>query len=372
MISREIRRTDWTHDLLGVSSAIRHYYGLACPYPENETVRKWLDAHHFRCVITFLIDAMGAELIRKYVSEDAFVSRYMAEAVPSVYPPTTTAATTAFLTGKSPKESGWLGWHQYFSEIDDDIILFLGRSQYGDRQYGDYAYQALPVEMIYDELNRKGIKADSIWPSFGHNGCKHLKDQCDLAVKLLQDPELRYVYVYWDELDEYMHIHGPSSPGSGKMMTEISEILEHFSEQLPEDTGMMVIADHGQVDVENIILSEDRELYAMLERKPSLEARTTAFFVKPDKKKEFQDLFEKKYGKYFSLYTKEEVIASDLFGKGRADPLFPGFIGDFISIADTEMTLVDNERQCLRGHHAGALKDEAMIPVILFPGKENV
>lgn len=45
----------------------------------------------------------------------------------SVFPPTTTSATTSFLTGLTPSEHHWYGWDMYFQDSNETISLFLNK-----------------------------------------------------------------------------------------------------------------------------------------------------------------------------------------------------------------------------------------------------
>jgi predicted AlkP superfamily pyrophosphatase or phosphodiesterase len=354
-------------NLIGTANALRRHYGLETYHEPDEEIVKW--ASSYRCIVTVLVDALGARLIDRYMDEDDFVRKYKRAEMETVYPPTTSAATTAFLDGKYPCETGWLAWHQYFSELQDEMILFLGRGEYSRVSYGSYAWEALPVKNLYDELNEQNVKADSIWPSFGHNGCETFAEQCDLALQLVQDQNLRYLYVYWDELDACMHSHGPSSRKARQMMKDISDILDQFAGKLPEDVGLMVIADHGQVDITCHILQEDQDLTKLLKREPSLEARVIGFTVKEGKQEEFRKRFEAKYHDSYLLYSHAEVMRKHLFGQGKEGKRFEEFIGDYMACAYTPFTLVWNERQILKGHHAGLMEDEKYIPLILYPGE---
>ena len=352
-------------NIITIANTLRQHYRLPVYHETDPDLLAWMN--RYRCIVAVLVDAMGAELIQKYMNPEAFIHKNMIASVDTVYPPTTTAATTGFLTGKYPCETGWISWHQYFRELDDEMILFLGKGEYSRREYGKYAWEALPVKSLDEELQEHGIRADSIWPSFGHNGCKTFEKQCAKTLELVKDPQLQFLYVYWDELDACMHTHGPSSAKAQKMMAVISMALEGLSHQLPEDVGLMVVADHGQVDIHCTLIGNDQELMDMLVRKPSFEARVISFYVRQEQKEQFRDLFTQKYGQYYHLYTHEEVLKNHLFGEGSEAARFEEFIGDYVACAYTEETLVYSEKQILKGHHAGMMSAEMKIPLILYP-----
>jgi predicted AlkP superfamily pyrophosphatase or phosphodiesterase len=55
-------------------------------------------------------------------------------------------------------------------------------------------------------------------------------------------------YLYIPELDKYGHQNGWSSSGWAAMLEELDALLRSFCEQLPNDTGVIITADHGMVE----------------------------------------------------------------------------------------------------------------------------
>ena len=137
-----------------------------------------------------------------------------------------------------------------------------------------------------------------------------------------------------------------------------------------DDTIVFVIADHGHIVVDNILLDDYPELMSMLERTPSLEERAVSFKVNDGMQDKFAKLFSKLFGEYFNLYTKEEIINSKLFGDGVENPLFKSAIGDFIAIAtNSNKALVTKNNSKLFSQHAGYSDDEIYIPLIIINRK---
>ena len=50
--------------------------------------------------------------------------------VTSVYPSTTTAALTSYYSGKTPYETGWIAWSQYFKEYGRALDVFSRNESY--------------------------------------------------------------------------------------------------------------------------------------------------------------------------------------------------------------------------------------------------
>ncbi|MCB9498010.1 MAG: hypothetical protein H6688_00965 [Erysipelotrichaceae bacterium] len=80
--------------------------------------------------------------------------------------------------------------------------------------------------------------------------------------------------------------------------------LHKKSDQSESDTIFFSFADHGLIDVKYFDICEHEDLHSLLSQDMSFEKRVANFFVKTDKKKEFQDLFNKYYGQYFELMDR--------------------------------------------------------------------
>lgn len=364
-------RTDYESGLLQVSAAIHNYYGIDTGYCADETVSAWLKDHGFRCLIVLLVDAMGSFILNALLDRDTFLHQYKSKSVMTVFPPTTTAATTSLLTGKSPAENGWIGWNQYFDELDDEVILFLEQSYYGKNQYPGFIRKKLPVTWIMDKLRLRGIHAESVWPSFGkENPCHTFAELCDKTRELSYRQDVRFIYAYWDGFDDLMHMNGTKAPVVHKTLRHIDEEITHMAYNLPEDTGLLVLADHGMTDITTYDISTDKELCATFRHKPALEQRATAFYIREDRFSQFEELFAKRFGTAFTLLRQQEVLHNKVFGPGIMERHVPQFAGDYLAIANTPLSFTYGKKP-MKAHHAGGMADEVMIPLILYPQRRK-
>lgn len=355
--------------LLQISNAIRQFYGLPTYHEPDANVCKWLQQHAFKTLIVLLIDGMGSRIIKQHLDRDSFLVKNMAKEIPTVFPPTTTAATTAFLTGKSPKETAWLGWSQYFKEMDDTIVLFRNVGLYDHKEYPDLSYQTLKITTLMDELAAKNITYDEVYPSWGKNGTDDL-DEFVHNITEVAKAKPAFIYGYFDQLDACMHDHGPSSAECAKMMHDIDRRLQQLADNLAKDCGLLIIADHGQVDVKAKILDDYPDILACLKHKPSIEARCISFAVKDGQHEAFEQAFRRHFNEDFALLSHEEAIKMNIFGIGQAHERFEEFIGDYIAIGCTDVSLFPFKRQD-KGDHAGSKEKEIMIPLITVPRMEQ-
>ncbi|MCR5794588.1 MAG: alkaline phosphatase family protein [Solobacterium sp.] len=365
-----MRYTDFDRygGIVEAGAALRKYYGLETEWEGDPDLLEWLDRGSFRCVVVLLIDAMGTSILDRYGDPDGFFRKNMKKQIMTVFPPTTTAAVTSLLTGKYPKQNAWLGWNQYFHETDDNIILFRNTGQYSDIDYSGFTDTHLPVKPVYDELNENGIPAETVWPAWSaHNACADFHELCEKTLAAAGDPDIRFIYAYWDALDSFMHKNGPEDPGTGEMIRMLEKETAVLAEHLPADCGLLVTADHSQISVTHYSLDSNRELCGCFRHKPAIEGRACAFYIREDRREKFEQLFQEELGDQFELYTHEDVNRLNIFGKGKAHPRFEEFTGDYLAVAAGSVQLDYMKKKDMKGNHAGGLPEEAQIPLILFP-----
>ena len=358
---------DYEENLLKISGSLYRYYGIDRGHGSDPQLDHYLENRKPRCVIALLIDAMGISILEKHLDHDSFFRRHLLKQVSTVYPPTTTAATTSFLSGHSPAENGWLGWNQYFQEQDDNIILFLNRSQYTQRKYPPgWSQETLPAEMIYDVLNEQGIPADSVWPGWApHHPCGTFRELLKTAEQLSR--ESRFIYAYWDQFDDLLHEQGTDGPEVRKQLEMLDSAVQSFAGSLPDDTVLLCIADHSQINVESYDLSDDETLCACFAHDPGLERRTIAFYIRPGMETLFETLFRQRFPDQFLLLNHQETVESGIFGPGVPNRRFEEFIGDYTAFALTPLQLDYKRTSDMKGNHAGMVEAERYIPVIVYP-----
>ncbi len=125
----------YDESILTYIASIRDYFGLKSSFAPNRDLSERIRKERPERIYLILIDAMGANLIKRKLPAESFLNRNMLYQTTTVFPPTTTAATTAIRNGKAPNENGWIGWSEYLREVDDIIIPFLSRSYYSAKEY---------------------------------------------------------------------------------------------------------------------------------------------------------------------------------------------------------------------------------------------
>lgn len=131
----------------------------------------------------------------------------------------------------------------------------------------------------------------------------------------------KFIYAYDDEPDHTMHELCADSEEVKSLIKNRNNKVEKLCDNL-DNTIVFIVADHGHIKVDNIFLNDYIELMNMLERTTSIKQRAVSFKIKQEKIEEFKIKFNEIFGKYFNLYSKEEIIKSKLFGDGDENLLF--------------------------------------------------
>lgn len=361
-------RNNYCECITNLACSIRKYFGLEYHHYTLSYVDQLLEKKKPKNVVVILFDGMGSRILERTLNKNDFFIRHKYKEITTVFPATTTAATYSMMTGLNPIEHGYLGWFSYVKPLDEVIMLFTGINKETGKlneKYKEIRKKYFVNKTITDEINEKGIYCSRILFPFGEEPYQNLDDMLSIIKDECHKDGKKYIYAYDDEPDHTMHMLGVDSAEVKNLIRLRNAKIEELCQGL-EDTILFVVADHGHIKVDNIFLKDYPDLLNMLERTTSLEQRAVSFKVKEGKHQEFLKRFQETLGKYFSIYSKEEIILSGLFGDGKANLLFQSALGDFIAISEnSNKALITDGDEILFSQHAGYTDDEIYIPLII-------
>ncbi|MBR3841243.1 MAG: alkaline phosphatase family protein [Erysipelotrichales bacterium] len=364
---------NYDDSILSISSSILKHYNVPTEYKSMADVDKELKKK-YKNVFLVLIDGLGHYNLTSLYDGNDLLRRCEKRPISSVYPSTTVAATTVACSGLPPITTGWVGWHQYFSEFDEDYIMFLDFTYYkkGGKCPRNIEFDVMDYERLWTKVANNGYHGDFIYPPFRTPRAKTFKDQCDMMLEIANDDSKNgFTYVYWDKLDSLMHEFGVLSDEVKNHAKEINQNLEELQKQISDDTLIIVTADHGHVDMEYIDLGEYPDITELFDKAPTLEARAMNFYIKDDQKEKFKELFNKYFSEYFVLYSHEEIFDMHLLGEGKEYPLIHEIIGDFLACAIGPKAFKYIAGGPPKGNHAGMTDEEMTTPLIFIKKEVN-
>lgn len=374
-----MRFPDYDRSILSTTASILRHYGADAAYPTLPELDAAL-ATKPRHVALIIIDGAGVIPTDGALPADSYLRTHRAAIVTSIFPSTTTAATTSYYNGQSAYEHGWLGWQLYFKEYASDVTTFMRTSYYTNRpiEGAQPSVALMPYETVFDKIKKSApeVVLRTIYAFDSY--CEHGADEkiriadfpglCARVAEISNKDEESYTIAYWGEPDTSMHEHGVGSPEAVWQYKYLDDHLKRLSERL-RDTLLIVTADHGLINSVSQDISLMPEIMDCLILPPSIEARAAAFYVKPHKKNAFEQAFKARFGDKFLLLSREDIYRTGIFGRGVRHNKFDDFIGDYVACARSDANITysvpEVPAHSLIGMHAGLTEDEMLVPVVI-------
>lgn len=372
----KLNNINYENCLTNLTCSILKYFN--CEYKHNtlEYIDKILEERKPKNIIYILCDGMGYNLLNRILDNNSFLVKNIKYKLLSVFPPTTTAATTSVITGLNPNEHSWLGWDIYLKQVNEVITMYLNVIKDTEIKIADenLCYKYLNYKDIFSTINKqKDCNATYLLPIY-YPQYKLYTGIDEMLLKIKENMNIKsknYIYAYYDDPDAIMHHTGTNSIETINTFKMINDKLETFCNEI-DDAIIIITADHGHINNKTIYLEDYPDIFNCLIRNTSSDPRAAMYFIKEDKKIEFEKLFNDKFKEYFILMNKEDIIKTKLYGTGINHPNFEDSLGDFISIAISNKSIkykrFENEH-ILLSNHAGNTDDETIVPLIIIDKK---
>ena len=327
----------------------------------------------------FLIDGLGADVIKDYVQYLPTISGLTHFApVQTAFPSTTATSLTTLMTGELPGTHGMLGYTVRVPRSGGRILNALK----WDERVDPHVWQ--PVPTLFERAHRYGITVSHVaakrYENTGftqaafrgahYRGADILAELVGQArASLQQSPAFTYVYV--NDLDVVGHSDGV---GSEKWLTALAfadHVAAMLIAQLPSGTRFWLTADHGMVNVsEKVVLGQANPLLdgiAVIAGEPRarhlyLDDR----HLNGSGPNEIASRWREFLGDRVDLFTHDEAVKAELFGASISDDAHDR-MGDLIVIARGGVVLIDPAREvpesAMVGHHGALTQAERFVPL---------
>lgn len=382
----ELMKPDYNNSILNLINSILKHYKVETDYNGLEIIDKILEKN-YNNIVFIILDGMG-ENILNIASPNGIFNKNKLYNITSVYPTATTAALTTYYSGKPPIETGWLAWSQYFKEYGRAMDMLPDLDSYTGEKINIKDMKILDIlkyKTIYEQIEEAShIKTYEIQQKHCEKrarlslNAETVEDMCDLITSLCQNNERKFILGYYDRPDKILHQFGCESQEVKCFIKYAENAIEKMLEDLKgTNTLILISADHGHQDINETVDNLDlTDLQDCLIMPPTLESRVVGFWVKENKKEEFEKIFNKNFEGKFKLYTRKEFLDSGLLGPKNAKPhqRIDDFIGDYVavSIGDSRILLGTYLQRVVKGvkekksTHCGLTRNEMEVPVIGF------
>ncbi|GAA1349147.1 alkaline phosphatase family protein [Falsarthrobacter nasiphocae] len=342
-----------------------------------------------RRVVVALVDGMGLSSLSAHAAHTPFLRSQADRRRPlaSTFPSTTATALTSFGTGLRPGQHGITGYEMLAPEHPDGprVVNQLGA---WDARLDPREWQ--PHPSVFMRCDDDGLAAVTVSQDrFEGSGltraalgggvfvaAKTSDERVAAAVKALREMKRGVVYVYWNEVDKAGHAHGVASDEYVAALEDVDFALKRLVAQAPEDTLVLVTADHGMIDVpaerrwdysEHAALTRAFEFTAGEPRMVQLYWRAE---VTEAEKAEALAAWAEYVGSLAWVVTRDEAIEAGWFGE--VSPRVRPRIGDVLVAARAPLALYDGRRASAHafemvGQHGSVTGEEMGIPLFEIP-----
>lgn len=270
-------------------------------------------------VVILLADGMGWEQLQERIHLTPTLAAMQGGPITTVAPTTTTTALTSLVTGAAPGAHGLIGYQLYTQgEVLNTLRWTVkGGDKDALKMFVPEQIQPLPaflgrrVPVISrSEFHDSGFSRAHL-DGLGHTGYKLTSTIGVETKRLVRDGE-SLVYVYYDGPDRIGHEYGLAEHLDAEYMAT-DQLVAQLLGLLPPTTALLVLADHGQVEVADNKIELSSEVLGLVSV-TSGEARFRWLHARSGRSKALLETAQALYGHYGLVVTKEQVVDEGWFG----------------------------------------------------------
>lgn len=333
------------------------------------------------CVL--LIDGLGHQLLDTHADDAPVLAGLHARTVRVGYPSTTSAGLAAVGTGRRSGEHGMVGYS--FQIPGAGVVNAL---RWTPHPTGPDLRDTLPPEEIqplpttFEQASSAGVAVSVIsGAEFTGSGMTRavLRGGHYVGVHRLGDLAARvqqaiadggFCYGYHADLDLLGHLYGAGSAAWRMQLRQIDRLVESVLDALPSDGLLVVVADHGMVNLDAADVIDIDTRTELLNGVVAVggEVRARHVYVADGAADAVAATWKETLGDRAWIRTRDEAIAAGWFG-ARVSDAARSRIGDVVVAARGRAGLVRRTveplESALVGQHGSWTPAEQLVPLLV-------
>ncbi|KIP52958.1 alkaline phosphatase family protein [Leucobacter komagatae] len=331
-----------------------------------------------RSLVILAVDGLGSANLKSSSAHAPTLAALPNRRITTVSPSTTAAALTTLTTGRLPAEHGLIGYRIMHPSLglisplrDWEGIAEPTAWQRAEPLFGSAAALGIRARCYGRPAHATSGLTGAILRGADYVGGDRIADRFAAAKQDISSGEPTLAYVYVDELDRAGHQHGWQSEAWLRRLEQLDQAVADFLTGLPSDTGLIVTADHGMVDVQahqQIVFDLESPEFADVAAFGG-EPRFRSFYLKEGADPAaFAAELEQREGKRAWVATRDDAFAAGVFGLTEGEGV-RARVGDVLLAARGQCayyaTSDDPQAFDLIGQHGSWTDEERGIPLIL-------
>lgn len=332
--------------------------------------------------VVLLVDGLGLRLLQRHADEAPYLASLLDGEPPGMtcgVPSTTATSITSLGTGLPPGAHGVVGFTSRIPGTDRLLDALRWSSKVDPWQWQ-------PHDTVFDRARTSGVLPTVISKRAFQNSGLTIASQRGAsyvgadsvgerisAAALAASESRSLTYVYESELDFTGHRWGCRSHAWRHQLAMIDTFAARLREALPREAALVVVADHGMVDV-----APDRRID--VDAEPELldgvvvfggEARFRHLYCDPAAVHEVEQRWQERLGEEAVVLSREEAVEQGWFG--AVEPQVRPRLGDVVVASLGDVAVVSSERfpheAVLLGLHGSLTDEEMLVPLLVDAGQ---
>ncbi len=334
-------------------------------------------------MVFILLDGFGYYKLKR-LGEDSILKQNNKMKIKTVNPTSTACVLTSLMSASYPSQHGIYGWWDYNKDYDLSYYpLLLEERKTGEKlkDKGISNKEIYKFESIFNQFKtkvniyeRRDLINSEYTNMFSKKASKYgfysIKDCFEKVKKnILERETATFNYIYINGLDEASHSNGVDSKEVSDIINAVENGIKNVAN---EETSVILIADHGQVDMTSMMyLNQKTDYTKYFYALPSIDTRMISFFVKNECAKEFEEKFMEEFSQDVILLTKEQAKKINLFGSSSYSEHADKSLGEYIAVVVNNKFLVCDKLMLedyilTKGNHSGLTKEEITVPFVVI------
>ncbi|PZG22263.1 alkaline phosphatase family protein [Nonomuraea aridisoli] len=329
-------------------------------------------------VCLFLVDGLGAELLRAHPGHAPFLSEVAGRTLTAGFPSTTVTSLSSLGTGLTPGEHGMVGLmlavpgtgHLFNClrwTAPDGLVVDPEQWQPAATVYERAARAGVqPVYVAPAEFEGTGLTR-AVYRGVRHAPAESADERVARAHAALRESRPAHVTVYYGDLDAAGHMTGWGSDEWLEQLSIVDDMARRLAEGLPPGSALYVTADHGMVNATDKIDAESTP--ELMEGVALLggEARARHVYTRPGAAKQVLEAWRETLRDKAWVVSRQEAVDSGWFGPRVRDAWLER-IGDVVAVPYGGVAVTAPSRHPIEarfiGYHGSLTAAEQHVPLL--------
>ena len=324
-------------------------------------------------VVLLVLDGLGWEQLQERRQLAPTMTGLAGGPITTVAPSTTATALTSITTGLPPAAHGVVG---YRVRVGREVLNVLRwRTANGDARgsvppeeicYLSPFCGTRPPVVTRAEFSESGFTGAHLSGTRLHGW--RMPSTLVVTVRELLALGEPFVYAYYDGVDKVAHEFGLGAAYDAELAAA-DRLVSDLLEALPAGAALVVVSDHGQVDVGDSVLPVDPEAMEAVAQM-SGEGRFRWLHARPGTQDRLLARAREGHGDHAWVVSRAEAEGAGWFG-GRLRPEVAARLGDVAIVPHQPVAVVDPDDTGnirLRSRHGSLTSAEMLVPLLAARG----